>query len=441
MKILFPLLAACLVGLVTAQPFKPGQNTVVPLGNLRTNDGGGPYNLTLLPVQVNEVIAAIAARKDYTDQDIINFLTNVECLEGLFDTWGTFGRGFNGDLELGGPTPIGARKANLTDRTRPFLEEVALNEQGHALFTRHAGSKLPCPKIDFIEGFNSLMIVAFDLKRRGNEKANETIAREFGEAYDPFRNDQNFVLSVLSLEEVGARGNKGLTGLLSNPVLANAVAGLATSATAQGTSERHVLWRLRNEIIHPFNETAQQVFARVSAARDKLDGAPKDDQGLIQTDPRFIAVPSQLVNMVPTDVLGLTFSMTPQQVLRIVTAASPGAKGGFFPDGVLGRINDWKGYDELDPKKGLGDFPEEVASAANPRCAGAIPNSPKPPKNVTDELALTQAVNGPLDDGTYKTRGYNRVQSQNPYFSDKVKVAVAKNGCGQRSSSNDNNDN
>jgi len=66
---------------------------------------------------------------NYTDIDIIRFLTNVECLEGLFDTWGTFGHGFINNLDLGGPTPIGARAANLTEATRPFLEEVALNEQ------------------------------------------------------------------------------------------------------------------------------------------------------------------------------------------------------------------------------------------------------------------------------------------------------------------------
>ncbi len=66
---------------------------------------------------------------NYTDIDIIRFLTNVECLEGLFDTWGTFGHGFINNLELGGPTPIGAKAANLTEATRPFLEEVALNEQ------------------------------------------------------------------------------------------------------------------------------------------------------------------------------------------------------------------------------------------------------------------------------------------------------------------------
>ena len=40
----------------------------------------------------------IAARGNYSDMDIINFLTNVECLEGLFDTYGAFGFGFIGKL-------------------------------------------------------------------------------------------------------------------------------------------------------------------------------------------------------------------------------------------------------------------------------------------------------------------------------------------------------
>ncbi len=66
---------------------------------------------------------------NYTDKDIVRFLTNVECLEGLFDTWGVFGQGFNNNLTLGGPTPIGARKANLSQEVESHLMEVALNEQ------------------------------------------------------------------------------------------------------------------------------------------------------------------------------------------------------------------------------------------------------------------------------------------------------------------------
>ena len=89
---------------------------------------------------------------------------------------------------------------------------------------------------------------------------------------DPFLNDQNFILSVLSLEELGATGNKGLAGIVGNPVLSQAIAGLATSATAQATLERVMLFDLKDKIIEPFGETAQQVFARISALRDELDG-------------------------------------------------------------------------------------------------------------------------------------------------------------------------
>ena len=57
------------------------------------------------------------------------FHCSVECLEGQFDTFGAFGRGFVGDLAKGGPTPLGARKANLSATNLPYMEEVALNEQ------------------------------------------------------------------------------------------------------------------------------------------------------------------------------------------------------------------------------------------------------------------------------------------------------------------------
>lgn len=90
-------------------------------GNLRTSDFGGPYNISLLSTQYNEIkgmsvhcdfmlffltlhmgllvwhvllfaaAAGIAAKQNYSDMDIVHFLTNVECLEGQFDTWGTFG--------------------------------------------------------------------------------------------------------------------------------------------------------------------------------------------------------------------------------------------------------------------------------------------------------------------------------------------------------------
>lgn len=77
--------------------------------------------------------------------------------------------------------------------------------QGHALFTRQAGGANPCPVTDVVGGFNQFFARAFGL--------NETIEQAYGSAFDPFLNDQNFFLSVVTLEELGATGE---TWILSN---------------------------------------------------------------------------------------------------------------------------------------------------------------------------------------------------------------------------------
>ncbi|CAK0733964.1 hypothetical protein CVIRNUC_000362 [Coccomyxa viridis] len=79
----------CLMALAAvhaaAQPFMPGQG-LLPLGSPRTSDFDGPYNLTLLDIPTAQIEAGMAAKMNFTDKDVIDFLVNVECLEGLFDT-------------------------------------------------------------------------------------------------------------------------------------------------------------------------------------------------------------------------------------------------------------------------------------------------------------------------------------------------------------------
>ena len=76
-----------------------------------------------------------------------------------------------------------------------------MSVQGHALFVRQAGGVLPCPQVDFTGGFNGFLAAAYDL-------GNSSVEEVYGSPFDPFMNDQNFVLSVLTLEEFGATGNK-----------------------------------------------------------------------------------------------------------------------------------------------------------------------------------------------------------------------------------------
>ena len=49
--------------------------------------------------------------------------------------------------------------------------------QGHALFTRAAGSQIPCPQLDFEGGWNKYMAAVYQLP------SNETIKSKFGAAF------------------------------------------------------------------------------------------------------------------------------------------------------------------------------------------------------------------------------------------------------------------
>ncbi|KAK9834043.1 hypothetical protein WJX81_005369 [Elliptochloris bilobata] len=384
-----------------AGPIAPGQG-FLPLGNLLTSDFVGPYNLSLLSTQENEVKATIAFKANYTDADLVRSLTNVECLEAAFDLYGAFRRNLSANLTLGGPAPLGAKKANLTEAVLRYVQEIALTQQGHLLFTRQAGSTDPCPL---------------------------TVAQKFAAPFNPFLNDANFVLSMLLLEELGAIGNRGVISLVTNPVLANGVAGLATSASTFAGIERFLLYQMRKDIVKPFGETVQKVFARVSALRDSLDGPQLDDQGLVNADPRFIVVPDGLVNLVPTDIRGLTFSRTPAMVINILTLGSPSGKGSFFPKGLSGPITSPAGYDASDAgtksiEKAVATVQETVVQLGYiaPPITGATPAT------VFGDEVVYQALTGVLDSGNASARGLTVLPVFNDIFVDPETAANATGG-------------
>lgn len=80
-----------------------------------------------------------------------------------------------------------------------------------------------------------------------------------------------------------------------------------------------------------------------------------DDQGLVNTDARTIAVPDSYVNIIPTDVRGITFSRTPQMNINILTLGNPDGVGAFFPNGLIGAISTPTGFDAT--ASGTDDFP------------------------------------------------------------------------------------
>lgn len=396
------LAAAVAVSSAYAAPFDTGTG-LAPTGNLRSAGKVGEYRLDDLNTSAAHIKAGLAARKDFTDKDIIDFLANVECTEGRFDTMGVQGQDFKPALlGEGGKPSKGLKQAKLSPRTRALLEEVALSEQGHALYTRQAGSTIACPYVDYDAGFNAVFARAYGLPD------GQTISQLFGKDWDPYVNDATFALSMVFLEELGATGNKGLATLHVNPILADSTAGLATTATAFAAIERSILFDLKDEIVPPTNETVSQVFARLSAYRDSMDGPQLDDQGLLNKDPRFISIPDSFVNNIPTDIRGLSFSRTPQMNLNILTVGAKDGKGGFFPEGIQGRIHTPEGFDQLGD--GTEDFNGQSEARQLPvadikKIPGPI--TPEGPKKVPGQDSLTQELNSgaPLVNEKPETRG------------------------------------
>jgi hypothetical protein len=317
------------------------QYGLLGLGDLTTSDQAGPYNIPL--VQAFEVEAALAAKTGgpagpFTDRDVLNFLANTECLEATFNTYAAFGAGLPETLKPG-PVLGNNRKAALSPEVQSWAEEVALDEQGHVRMVREVNGydqSVPCPPLDITGGFQKY----FD----------RAVKKTSNPPFDPYKNDVNFLLATFSLEEIGATGDKGCILLASNPGVSNAISGLATSASYQSGVDRHHLWLRRNETVPEYGLTVADIVMAISNYRDDLDGPAEVDQPLYNGNPNFIAVPTRNINLVPTDIRGLTFSRTPQQVLCIVTLGGGNnndltkAKGGFFPNGVNGNINSTAGF-------------------------------------------------------------------------------------------------
>jgi len=266
-----------------------------------------------------DTVAYLQSQFNYTDEDLLLFLLNTECLEADFDSWAAFGVPLDPTLSLNGPPAIGhPRKANLSATIQPIAEEIARDEAGHVRLIREVlPNAPPCPQLDFT-GFQGFFNSAFNT-------TNVT--------WDPFADDLHFLLSTFTLEEVGASGDKGAALFMTNKTLLDAVTGLAGSAAYQSAIDRLLLWERQTEIVNspaPFNVPVSAFFAALSARRDAVDGPVIDDQPLIFDGG---------INLVPTDGNGLTLSRTPQQVLAIATNGSPNGRGGFFPNGVQGRIN------------------------------------------------------------------------------------------------------
>jgi hypothetical protein len=264
----------------------------------------------LLPAARTAAQDATPVALAITDDAILTFVLNLEYLEAEYYLRGTTGEGIGPDDVGTNPGEVtgGSLVSFETDAYRQFAEELAANELAHVRYYRdELGSQaVDRPAIDLTGGFAAVGQAA-----------------GFGDDWDPFSNELDFLLGGMLFEDVGVTGYKGATPLISDKELLEDIAGvLAVEAYHMGMARSHLFLA---------GSTAREAANAITVARGELNGMPEIEQG-IEVDGR--------ANFVPSDDRGVAFSRTPQQVLQIVylTPETGVSSGGFFPDGVNGDI-------------------------------------------------------------------------------------------------------
>ena len=248
-----------------------------------------------------------------SDSAILNFALNLEYLEAEFYLRATTGAGLPDSMTTGTGqrgSVSGGRKVNFkTKSIRQYAEEITGDERTHVAFLRTAlgSAAVARPTIDLDTSFTGAAMAAGLIKA--------------GEKFDPYANEQNFLLAAFIFEDVGVTAYKGAAPLVSNKTYLSAAAGILAAEAYHASLVRTSLYAMG----------LQDPANKISDARDSLDGASDLDQGISVNG---------TANIVPLDANGIAFGRTPGQVLNIVYLNPKSVtKGGFFPSGVNGALN------------------------------------------------------------------------------------------------------
>ncbi len=260
-----------------------------------------------------------------TDAEILNFALNLEYLESQFYTYATTGAGLPAAMTAG----VGTMGAVVPGQQVPFQDpvvkayanEIANDEREHVTFLRTAlgSAAVAQPAID---------IGGTDPNGAFSNAARAAGLVGAGAAFNPYANDNNFLLGAFIFEDVGVTAYKGASPLITNKTFLEAAAGILAAEAYHAGLVRSTLYS------KGINTTSLITAANaISAARDSLDNNGQDDQGITGTAPGT-------ANIAPLDANGLAFSRNYANVLNIVFLTSSAAmKGGFFPNGVNGTLN------------------------------------------------------------------------------------------------------
>ena len=292
-----------------------------------------------------------------TDIDILNFALNLEYLEANFYSYAVFGTPIAAAMTTGtgtngyaasAPYNAGARAVKFTDPVvASYAKEIAQDEINHVTFLRTALSTMAVAQPTIDVGITPTGAFSSAARAAGIIGPTTTAAPTF---FDPYASDEAFLLGAFVFEDVGVTAYKGASPLISNAGYLEAAAGILAVEAYHAAIVRTVLYAKGISTggtaipaaygggTYPANTPNMADITnagKISDARDSIDGATDDDQGIDQSTINGATAS----NIVPTDANALAYSRTTGAVLNIVylTKAAVTA-GGFFPNGVNGNI-------------------------------------------------------------------------------------------------------
>ena len=283
----------------------------------------------------------------YSDSDILNFALNLEYLEAQYYTLATSGQTIDqvgigigaGTATTGGGTVTtkpGGPSANLVPWAIPAIQayatETAQEERNHVAFLRNAlgAAAVAQPDIDLYNSFNDLASLS-----------------GLSSTFDPFANDQFFLIGAYIFEDVGVTAYSGAAPLITTPANLTAAAGiLAVEAYHAGLIRTSIFGA------DPTGKNGPQLATQaISAIRMKLDGSKTvDDIGVGFQNVTLSGTATLQASTIVDAQTGSTnysktYSRSATQVLQIVTGninVEPSGtkyKGVFFPQGLNGYFS------------------------------------------------------------------------------------------------------
>lgn len=241
-----------------------------------------------------------------TDTDILNFALNLEYLEAEFYLRAATGAGLS-DADAGsnpGTVTGGSQVAFKTPAIQQYAMEIANDELAHVRFLRSAlgSAAVSRPAIDLTNSFNAAAMAA-----------------GIGPSFNPFGDENSFLVGAFVFEDVGVTAYHGAAGLLSSKTYLGAAAGIMATEAYHAAEIRTLIAYLGGNYLTYANQ--------ISTLRGTAGGGNE------------VALSGSTI--VPADSNSIAFDRTTDQVLHIVyldATAGVVKSGGFFPSGLNGTI-------------------------------------------------------------------------------------------------------